>query len=70
MVPSSLNDLLVRSKGSDSHLRLADATKKTITRYDTGFKTGVKIVLSGWRPVRAGALSADGTSALPAKEKP
>jgi hypothetical protein len=49
MAPSSANDLLVRSKAVDSGLRLADATKKTITRYDTGFKTGVKIVLSGWR---------------------
>ena len=49
MVPSSANDLLVRSKDVDSSLRLVDATKKTITKYDTGFKTGVKIVLSGWR---------------------
>src|SRR5216684_1884128 len=66
MVPSSVGDLLVRSKGVDSNLRLADAATKTITRYDTGFKTGVKIVLNNWKPVRAGALSADGTSALPA----
>jgi hypothetical protein len=65
MVPSSANDLRVRSKGIDSDLRLAGATKKTITRYDTGFKTGVKIVLNGWKPVRVGDLSADETSALP-----
>ena len=49
MVPSSANDLLIRSRGTDSSLRLADAARKTITLYDTGFKTGVKIVLSGWR---------------------
>ena len=49
MVASPANDLLVRSKGADLSLRLAEARKKTITRYDTGFKTGVKIVLSGWR---------------------
>ena len=66
MVGSSAGDLLVRSKGVDSNLRLADAATKTITRYDTGFKTGVKIVLSNWKLVRAGALTADGTSALPA----
>ena len=48
MVPSSANDLLVRSKGVDFHLRLATAPEKLITRYDTGFKTGVKILLSGW----------------------
>src|SRR5207247_3328335 len=49
MVPSSANDLLIRSRGTDSSLRLADAARKTITLYDAGFKTGVKIVLSGWR---------------------
>ena len=49
MVPSSPKDMLVRANGEDTYVRLADAAKKTITRYDTGFKTGVKIVLSGWR---------------------
>jgi len=51
MVPSAANDLLVRSKGVDSSLRLADATKKTFTRYETGFKSGVKIVLYGWKSI-------------------
>lgn len=55
MVPSSANDLLIRSNGVDSNQRLADAGRKVITRYDTGFKTGVKIVLSGWKLVPAGA---------------
>ena len=49
MVPSSPKDMLVRANGVDNYVRLADAPKKTIARYDTGFKTGVKIVLSGWR---------------------
>ena len=49
MTASPSNDLLVRSNGADLSHRLAEARKKTITRYDTGFKTGVKIVLSGWR---------------------
>jgi hypothetical protein len=49
MVPSSTNDLQIRSNGADANLRLADAPRKVFTRYDTGFKTGVKIVLSGWR---------------------
>src|SRR6266540_6245139 len=49
MVPSSPKDMLVRANGVDSYVRLADAATKTITRYDTGFKTGVKIVLGGWR---------------------
>lgn len=40
MVPSAANDLLIRSRGIDSNLRLADAARKTITRYDTGFETG------------------------------
>src|SRR5436190_11045256 len=66
MVPSSPKDMLVRAKDVDTYVRLANATKKTVTRYDTGYKTGVKIVLNGWKPVRTGALIANGTSALPA----
>jgi hypothetical protein len=51
MASSSANDLLVQSKGVETNLRLADATKKTITHYDTGFKSGVKIVLYGWKGI-------------------
>ncbi len=51
MVSSSANDLLVRSKGVDFNVRLADATRKTFTRYDTGFKSGVKVVLHGWKSI-------------------
>ena len=46
---SSTQDALVRSKGEDFHLRLADARRITVTPYDTGFKTGVKINLGEWR---------------------
>jgi hypothetical protein len=49
MVPSSATDMIVRSAGEDVSLRLADARKIAITPYDTGFKTGVKVVLEGWR---------------------
>lgn len=49
MVPSSPHDMIVKSGGRQFHLRLADAKKIQIVRYDTGFKTGVKITLSDWR---------------------
>src|SRR5262245_10097126 len=49
MLPSNLGDLVVRTKGEDASLRLADAQKITITSYDAAFKTGIKITLSGWK---------------------
>lgn len=49
MLPSSARDMLVRSKGQEFYLRLIDAQKVSITRYDTGFKTGIKISLGQWR---------------------
>src|ERR1041384_5442873 len=49
MVPSSGKDLRVKSRGEEFYLRLADAQKLSVTRYDTGFKTGVKISLGQWR---------------------
>jgi hypothetical protein len=49
MVPSSSEDLLVRLRGEDVHLRLADARKIEIKPYDTGFKTGVKISVAEWQ---------------------
>ena len=52
LVPSSAKDMLVKSKEAETYVGLADAEKKTIVRYDTGFKTGVKIVLSGWKGPR------------------
>src|ERR1051326_6520908 len=49
MLPSSAKELRVKSSGEEFYLRLADAQKIAITRYDTGFKTGVKIGLGQWR---------------------
>jgi uncharacterized protein DUF5696 len=49
MLPSSAKDMLVRAQGEEFYVRLADARRIAITRYDTGFKTGVKIILSEWR---------------------
>jgi hypothetical protein len=45
LVPSSDNDMLVASGGKESRVRLASAQSIDITRYATGFKTGLKIVL-------------------------
>lgn len=53
MVASGTNDLLVKFRGKEFSLRLADAEKIYIESYDTGFKTGLKITLSDWRHNRA-----------------
>jgi len=55
MAPSSQDDMLVKSKGEEFYLRLADAGKVDITPYDTGYKTGVKIRLEQFR--RRGLLN-------------
>jgi len=49
MNQSSAKDMLVKAKGEEFYLRLADAKKISIVPYDTGFKTGVKISLSQWK---------------------
>jgi hypothetical protein len=49
MVPSSAKDLLVRARGDEFNLRLADAGEIKIAPYDTGFKRGVKLTLDGFR---------------------
>ena len=49
IMPSKSGDMLVRSKGEQLSLRLADAKQISIAPYDAAFKTGVKISLSGWR---------------------
>lgn len=49
MVASSANDMLVKRKGEEFYLRLADAGNISIVPYDTGFKTGVKISLVHWK---------------------
>src|SRR6185369_8308517 len=48
MVPSGANDLIVKAGGKEFSVRLADAKHIEIVPYDTGFKTGVKVVLSDW----------------------
>jgi hypothetical protein len=49
MMPSSTGDMVVRVQGEDVSLRIADAKQIKIDSYDTGFKTGVKLSLSGWQ---------------------
>ena len=60
MISSSTNDMIVRANNRDFPIRLADAGKIEITPYDTGYKTGIKMKLSGWQdgsaPERGGKL--------------
>ena len=49
LAPSLKDDMLVRSRGEEFYLRLADAGRIHIEPYDAGFKTGVKIVLDQFR---------------------
>jgi len=48
-VASSTGDLVVETAGKSLALRLADASQRTVSAYRTGFKTGVKVVLAGFR---------------------
>jgi hypothetical protein len=48
MVPSATNDMIVKADGKEFFIRLADAKHIEIKPYDTGFKTGIKIMLSDW----------------------
>lgn len=54
MMPSARGDMIVRTGGHEFPLRLADARKIAVTRFETGFKAGVKINLSQWRVDRGG----------------
>ncbi|MHC4583960.1 MAG: DUF5696 domain-containing protein, partial [Planctomycetota bacterium] len=45
MIPSFSGDLIVENSGMRLSLRLADAGKKEISSYQTGFKSGIKIDL-------------------------
>jgi hypothetical protein len=49
LVPSGAKDMLVKSGSGEFFLRLADARKKEVVPFDTGFKTGVKINLGQWQ---------------------
>jgi hypothetical protein len=46
MVPSGPKDMLIKANGKTAYLSLANG-KMQIVPYDTGFKTGVKIIWSG-----------------------
>jgi hypothetical protein len=48
MLSSAIGDMIVKLKSQTIPLRLADAQKIAIVPYDTGFRSGVKISLSGW----------------------
>jgi hypothetical protein len=48
MLPSMSGDMIASCNGQQIGLRLADAQKISIVPYDTGFRTGVKVSLSGW----------------------
>jgi hypothetical protein len=49
MGPSTAEDMLVQWRDERFYLRLTDAERATIEPYDTGYKTGVKIRLEGFR---------------------
>ena len=49
LAPSSRDDMLVKSQGRELELRLADASRIEVVPYDTGFKTGLKLTLDGFR---------------------
>ena len=49
MMPSKAGDMLVKARGEEVSLRLADAKRISVVPYDTGFKTGVKISMAGWK---------------------
>ncbi len=47
-VASAAGDLIVEADGKTYTLRLADAKRREVSPYQTGFKTGLKIALSGF----------------------
>lgn len=48
MVPSQASDMIVKKDGKEFFIRLADAGKRNVVKYDTGYKTGIKITLENW----------------------
>src|SRR5688572_13347855 len=67
MMPSVAGDLIVKAAGKEFPARLADASKIDVVPYDTGYKTGVKLTLSGWKD--AGELTLFLTVALEGKDE-
>lgn len=48
MLPSTAGELVVKTGGQELPLRLKDAREIAIVPYRTGFRTGLKLALSGW----------------------
>ena len=49
MAPAPAAEMLVAAGGDQFRVRLADASHVTVTPYETGFKSGIRIVLEGFR---------------------
>ena len=49
MFPSQENDMLVQRGNDIFEFQLISADSINIQRYDVGYKTGIKIVMSGWK---------------------
>src|ERR1043165_4666302 len=49
MMPSSSDDMLIRAGADEFRVRLADAGEIRIAAYETGYKSGVKLTLDGFR---------------------
>ena len=56
MFPSAANDMIVDSQGKKNNVRLADAGNISIEKYETGFKSGVKIKLSDFKDSKNNTL--------------
>jgi len=50
--PSGEKDMLIKARGQERYVRLTAAKRLKIEPYDTGFKTGLKIILEGWDPTQ------------------
>ncbi|OQP64689.1 hypothetical protein A3860_18175 [Niastella vici] len=51
MVPSGVNDMIVKRNGKEFTIRLADAGKRKVEPYEPGFKTGIIMTLEGWKDI-------------------
>lgn len=49
MVPSMDDDMLLKSRGGEFYVRLTDAGRIDIEPFDTGYKTGIQLILSRFR---------------------
>jgi Family of unknown function (DUF5696) len=53
MAPSTPGDMIVKAGSEEVPLRLAAATRISVTPYDAGFKSGIEINLSNWKHDRS-----------------